>query len=508
MAYEILTPAEMGEADRLTIAAGPGDGYALMLNAGHAIARHLLAHHGDIPEFHILCGPGNNGGDGYVIARVLIESGARVQVWSTGSPKPGTDAARALADCPVKPRSIDGFEPAPGSLVVDALFGAGLDRPIAGKAAAAIARANGALVRRVAVDMPSGLDGSSGRPLGPVLKAHSTITFFRKKPGHLLYPGRTLCGDLTVVDIGIRDDVLAAVKPACFENMPRLWHELLPAPEVDTHKYKRGHVAVFSGDANSTGAARLSALAAARSGAGAVTVLSPDTALAINAAHLTSIMLSRCDHRQDLTSFIERRKPTAFVLGPGFGIGDKTREFSLFLLQDQVLKLVFDADTITSFQDRPDALFAATQRCSDVRLVLTPHEGEFKRLFPDIVEATTPSKLERARKAAARANAIVMYKGAGTVIAAPDGRAAINTNGTPLLATAGSGDVLAGLAAGLMAQGMPPFEAACAAVYIHGAAARHLGFGLIAEDLPMAVAKVISGLLGNRNPGTNLEMDR
>lgn len=497
MAYEILTPAEMGEADRLTIAAGPGDGYGLMLNAGHAIARHLLAHHSDIPEFHILCGPGNNGGDGYVIARILVESGASVNVWASGTPKPGTDAARALEDCPVKPRSIDGFEPARGSLVVDALFGAGLDRPVAGKAAAAIARANDAHVRRVAVDVPSGLDGSSGQPLGPVLKAACTITFFRKKPGHLLYPGRTLCGDLIVANIGIPDDVLAAIQPGCFENTPNFWQDRLPAPDVDTHKYKRGHVAVFSGGATATGAARLSALAAARSGAGAVTVLSPAEALDVNAAHLTSIMLSRCDHRQDLESFIERRKPSAFVLGPGFGIGDKTRELSLSLLQDQALKLVFDADTITSFQDRPDALFAATQRSSEVRLVLTPHEGEFKRLFPDIVETTTPSKLERARTAASRAKAIVIYKGADTVIASPDGRAAINTNGTPLLATAGSGDVLAGLTAGLMAQGMPPFEAACAAVYIHGAAARHLGFGLIAEDLPMAAANILAGLLEN-----------
>jgi hydroxyethylthiazole kinase-like uncharacterized protein yjeF len=497
MPHEILTPAEMSEADRLTIAAGPGDGYNLMLCAGTAIARHLLAHYGDAPQFHILCGPGNNGGDGYVIARVLIESGASVHLWSTGAPKDKTDAALALRDCPLNPGSIDAFEPTRASLIVDALFGAGLDRPVTGKAAAAIARANDAHVRRVAVDIPSGLDGATGQPLGPVFKADCTVTFFRKKPGHLLYPGRTLCGDLIVADIGIEDDVLAVIAPRCFENTPNLWHDQLPAPEVDTHKYKRGHVAVFSGGATSTGAARLSALGAARSGAGAVTILSPDEALAVNAANLTAIMLSRCDHKEDLRLFIEKRKPSAFVLGPGFGIGEKTRELALSLLQDQAAKLVFDADAITSFQERPDTLFATVKRSSDIRLVLTPHEGEFKRLFPDIVETNTPSKVERARAAAKRANAVIVYKGADTVIASPDGRAAINTNGTPLLATAGSGDVLAGLTAGLMAQGMPPLGAACAAVYVHGAAARHLGFGLIAEDLPMAAAKVIAGLLGN-----------
>ncbi len=496
MAYEILTPAEMGEADRLTIAAGPGDGYALMLSAGYGIARHLLAHRGNVSEFHILCGPGNNGGDGHVIARMLAESGATVRVWATGAPKDATDAARALADCPVKSRPMDTFEPSAGALVVDALFGAGLDRPVTGDAAAAIGRANEASVGRVAVDIPSGLDGSSGQPLGPVFKADCTITFFRKKPGHLLYPGRSLCGDLIVTDIGIRNEVLASIKPHCFENMPSLWRAQLPLPDVNTHKYRRGHVAVLSGGATSTGAARLSALAAARSGAGAVTLLSPSDALAINAAHLTSIMLARCDHSQDLATFVETRQPSTFVIGPGFGIGDRAREFALSLLEDQAARLVFDADAITSFRENPEQLFAGTRKSVEVRLVLTPHEGEFKRLFPDINETNMPSKLERARAASQRSNAIVIYKGADTVIAAPDRRAAINTNGTPLLATAGSGDVLAGLTAGLMAQGMAPFEAACAAVHVHGAAARRLGFGLLAEDLPMAAAAVLADLMG------------
>lgn len=497
MTHEILTPGEMGEADRRTIAAGPYDGYGLMLNAGAAIARHLLAKYGGTSEFHVLCGPGNNGGDGYVVARLLAESGATVDVWSSGTPKPQTDAARALQDCPLQPRPIGEFQPNSGSLVVDALFGAGLNKEVTGEAAGAIGRANEASVRRVAVDVPSGLDGLTGQPLGPVLQATSTITFFRKKPGHLLYPGRHLCGELIVADIGIGKDVLRDIQPRCFENTPDLWRGLLPAPEANTHKYKRGHVAVFSGGATATGAARLSALAAARSGAGAVTLLSPAEALGVNAAHLTSIMLSRCDHPEDLRSFIETRKASSFVLGPGFGIGEKARDFAIALLRNQDAKLVFDADAITSFRDHPDILFNASRSAPEIRLVLTPHDGEFRRLFPDISEKNLPSKVERTRAAAARAHAIIIYKGADTVIASPDGRAAINTNGTPLLATAGSGDVLAGLAAGLMAQGMPAFEAACAAVFIHGAAARHLHFGLIAEDLPAAAAFVLSDLLGN-----------
>ncbi|TXR46483.1 NAD(P)H-hydrate dehydratase [Phyllobacterium endophyticum] len=495
MAYEILTPVEMGKADKLTIAAGPYDGYGLMLNAGSAIAHRLLADDGDASAFHILCGPGNNGGDGYVVARLLAESGASVHVWSYGKPAAQTDAAMALQDCPVQPRPIAEFQPTPGSVIVDALFAAGLNKAVTGEAAEAIERANAAAARRVAVDIPSGLDGLTGLPLGPVFHAGRTITFFRKKPGHLLYPGRTLCGELVVADIGIRKDVLAAIKPRCFENTPHLWCERLPAPEANTHKYKRGHVAVFSGGATATGAARLSALAAARAGAGAVTVLSPGEALAVNAAHLTSIMLARCDHNQDLQTFVETRKASAFVLGPGFGIGERARAFALALLGYQPAQLVFDADAITSFEKHPDVLFHAAGSTAEIRLVLTPHEGEFKRLFPDIAGSETGSKVERAREAAARAHAIIIYKGADTVIASPDGRAAINTNGTPLLATAGSGDVLAGLVASLMAQGMPPFEAACAAVFIHAAAARSLGFGLIAEDLPAVTAIVLGDLM-------------
>jgi hydroxyethylthiazole kinase-like uncharacterized protein yjeF len=493
MAHEILTSEEMSRADRLTIAAGPMDGYGLMLRAGYAVARHVLAHHDTAGAFHILCGPGNNGGDGYVVASLLAESGVKVHLWSDDKPKAGSDAAFARRDCSVKVGLLSDFKPESGSVVIDALFGAGLNKPLAGKAAAAIERSNAAAVTRIAIDVPSGLDGTAGIALGVVFKADCTITFFRKKPAHLLYPGRGLCGDVIVADIGIQDDVLVAIQPLCFENTPQLWHAELPSPDVDTHKYKRGHVAVFSGGATSTGAARLAALAAARSGAGAVTLLSPAESLAANAAHLTSIMLNRCETDHELRAFLDKRKPSAIVLGPGFGIGARVRAIALALRKEQ-LHLVLDADAITSFQDHRDELFAASRHTSGIRLVLTPHEGEFKRLFPDIDENKTPSKVERARAAARQANAIIIYKGPDTVIASPDGQAAINGNGTPLLATAGSGDVLSGITAGLMAQGMAAFEAACAAVHVHAQAALDLDFGLIAEDLPAAVAKVIARL--------------
>lgn len=498
MTNEILTPAEMGQADQATIKAGVHDGYRLMRNAGGAIARHLLRYHGEASEFHILCGPGNNGGDGYVVADILKASGASIRLWTNGTPKARTDAALAANDCNLEAQDITNFKPTPGSVIVDALFGAGLNREVTGKAAAAIKLANASDCHRIAIDVPSGLDGLTGQVLGTAFNAHTTITFFRKKPAHLLYPGTTLCGDLIVADIGISDDVLKSIQPQCFENTPALWQAQLPEAAENTHKYARGHVVAFSGGATSTGAARMSALAAARSGAGAVTILSPEEALAANAAHLTSIMLQKCENRHDLASFTESRKVAAFVLGPAFGIGDKAREFALALLSETHAGLVFDADVITSFKDDREKLFDATAKSDDIRLVLTPHEGEFKRLFPELTEISTPSKVERARAAAKLAHAVVIYKGADTVIASPDGRAAINANGTPFLATAGSGDVLAGLIAGLMAQGMPAFEAACAAVFVHGAAAHELGFGLIAEELPATAGKIIGLLLANK----------
>ncbi|TWG98456.1 hydroxyethylthiazole kinase-like uncharacterized protein yjeF/hydroxyethylthiazole kinase-like uncharacterized protein yjeF [Mesorhizobium sp. J18] len=493
---ELLTPDEMAMADRLAAERGPFDGYRLMENAGAAVVAEILTRLPDAGSFDVLCGPGNNGGDGYVVARLLREAGLDVRLWRDAAPRQGTDAAKAAASCPLEARALADFAPQSGALVIDALFGAGLSKPVGGVYAAAIEKVSHAGGRVVAIDLSSGISGASGAVLGSAFKAELTVTFFRKKPGHLLYPGRAHCGDIVVADIGIPDAVLKDIAPSSFENHPALWLEVLPRPAEDAHKYRRGHVAVFSGGASSTGAARLSALGAARAGAGAVTVLSPPDALLINAAHLTAIMLRRCGNVEALGEFIHDRKPSSFVLGPGFGLGETLQEFALAVLETtgEGATLVLDADGITSFRDAPASLFIAAGARGAPGLVLTPHEGEFGRLFPGLAEEGALSKLDKARKAAARSHGTVVYKGPDTVIAAPDGRAAINTNGTPWLATAGSGDVLAGIIAGLAAHGMPPFEAACAAVWIHAEAARSIGPGLIAEDLPAALAPVLQKL--------------
>ena len=448
MTHELLTPREMAEADRLAIEAGPFDGMALMRRAGAAVAAVVLERYPAASSVHILCGPGNNGGDGYVVARLLHETGVAVSVWADDPPRPGSDAALAAAECPVAAKSLSEFNPEPGSLVVDALFGAGLSKPVGGEAARAIELCELANVPVLAIDLPSGISGETGKILGAAFKADTTVTFFRKKPGHLLYPGREYCGETILAQIGISPDVLDSIRPSCFENMPTLWMDAFPRPATDTHKYARGHVAVFSGGPRSTGAARLSAMAAARAGAGAVTLLSPGNAMQVNASHLTSTMVRQVDDADAALAFIADRRVAAVVLGPGFGVGERLRDLALALLGSRVpeASMVLDADAITSFQDAPASLFTAAAASAAPGLVLTPHEGEFARLFPDIAGDVAMSKLEKARKAAARSHAVIVYKGPDTVIAAPDGRAAINSNGTPYLATAGSGDVLAGIA--------------------------------------------------------------
>ena len=394
---------------------------------------------------------------------------------------------------------------ATGWLVVDALFGAGLARPLDGVYAEAIARLDAAGARVVAVDLPSGVSGAERRGAWHAPRAETTVTFFRKKPGHLLYPGRPIAARPSSPTSAFATMCSRRSAAPASRTIRRTGWRVFPSPATDTHKYARGHVGVFSGGPAATGAARLSAMAAARAGAGAVTLLSPANALAVNAAHLTSIILKKAGSMDDVAEFMAARKPGALVFGPGLGTHAKVGAFALDLIAaaaGSVGAIVFDADGLTVLAERRDEFFERARAAGAPALVLTPHEGEFRRLFPDLASRAELSKLDKARQAAAMANAVVIYKGPDTVIAAPDGRAAINANGTPLLATAGSGDVLAGICAGLMAQRMPPFEAACAAVWMHAEAASRFGPGLIAEDLPLALAPVLRELAGRDEGGS------
>lgn len=487
----LLTPTEMAEADRLTIAAGPS-GEVLMARAGLAVADAVSRSAPLGGRVAVVCGPGNNGGDGYVAGRILKHRGYRVTLFCDGPPDDrATDAVAAAAEWhgPVEPLSE--WSEASAGLVVDALYGAGLSRDITGVAAELIARLNSSACRVVAVDIPSGIDGATGQPRGIAVEADETVTFYRRKPGHLLMPGRLHCGTLRAADIGITDEVLAAIAPKTFANEPALWRGLFPFPKVTAHKYDRGHAVVVSGGLAETGAARLAARGALRAGAGLVTLASPPEALSVNAAHLTAIMLARMAGAAGLNEILADPRRNAVCLGPALGVGDGTRALVAEALASGAAT-VLDADALTSFAGEADRLFTGIKAWPGRPVVLTPHAGEFKRLFGP---AEAASKLEAARAAAVLSGAVVVLKGPDTVVAAPDGRAAIAANAPPWLATAGSGDVLAGIVTGLLAARMPAFEAACAGVWLHGEAGLAAGIGLIAEDLSEALPAVLKALL-------------
>ncbi len=487
---ELLSNAEMARADKLTIERGT-PGIELMEAAGRAVADAVSGKSPLGTRIAVLAGPGNNGGDGFIAARILRDRGYPVRLGLLGTVEAlRGDAAEAARRYGEEPAPLTPDFAAGADVIVDALFGAGLARPIEGVGAEIIAAANGGGATVVAVDLPSGVNGDSGAVLGTAIKAAETVTFFRRKPGHLIYPGRDHCGAVRIADIGIGDEILGEIVPMTSANQPQLWREAYPRPRAEMHKYSRGHAVVVSGPMIRTGAARLAATAALRAGAGLVTLASPPDALTVNAAHLTAVMLQRMEDADGLADILRDERKNAVVLGPGAGIGSTTRALAATALAGE-RATVLDADALTSFADDPEMLFALAERAGTAP-VLTPHEGEFARLFPDLGGL---SKLERARAAAARAHAVVVLKGPDTVIAAPKGRAAISEDLPCWLATAGSGDVLAGIIAGLLAQHMPAFEAACAAVWMHGAAAATIGPGLIAEDLAPALRDVIGDIV-------------
>lgn len=493
---EILTNDEMAQADRLTIAGGV-TGLSLMENAGKAVADAVSARQAPGSLVVVVAGPGNNGGDGFVAARHLADRRYGVKVLLVGDPgKLKGDAAAAAKKwsgqiVAAYPGELQGAD-----IVVDALFGAGLDRPVGGLAHAMIDAMNAQTVPIVAVDLPSGINGTSGAVMGVAAKASQTVTFFRKKVGHLLIPGREHCGTISVAQIGIPDSVFERIRPRTFENIPKLWRDKFPVPPVEGHKYDRGHAVIASGPLWSTGAARLAARGALRAGAGLVTIASPRDALAVNAAASLAVMVRPVDGAAELTTFLGDSRFNALAIGPGIGVNEATCELVLAGLAGH-RAVVLDADAMTSFAKAPQRLAVALRARGDQATILTPHEGEFARYFNSLDDNTkVGSKLDRARRAAVLTGSTVLIKGPDTVVAAADGRACIATNAPAVLATAGAGDVLTGIAAGLLAQQMPAFEAAAAAVWLHGEAARAFGPGLISEDLPEMLPRVYRTLFG------------
>lgn len=484
----LLTCSEMAAADAAAIAAGT-TGSALMETAGRAVAAAVIERYRKQPTL-VLCGPGNNGGDGFVAARRLQAEGWPVRLMLLrGVGELRGDAARAAGQwkgaVAAPSRSLLDSRP----LVIDALFGAGLARPIEGAALGLIEAINRERLPVVAVDVPSGLHGDTGEIMGAAPRAELTVTFFRAKPGHYSLEGLRRCGELQVADIGIPPSVLEAIGPRLWRNEPPLWTDALRRDDPGDHKYARGHLTILGG-ATATGAARLAATAARRAGAGLATIASPSAATGIYRMAEPGNLIVEADDGPSFARLLADRRRNGFLIGPGSGVTDRTRGAVLAVLAAG-RAVVLDADAVTAFADDRAALFSAIRG----PVLFTPHEGEFRRLFPEL--GATAGKVARVRAAARLSGATVLLKGPDTVIAAPDGRAVINVHAPASLATAGSGDVLAGISAGLMTRGLSPLAAAAAAAWLHGECAYRFGKpGLIAEDLaghlPQALAAAMN----------------
>ncbi len=488
---ELIVPSQMACADRITIKEGT-PGIELMDVAGREVAKFAISIFPEVKRILIICGTGNNGGDGLIAGYYLGKSEAQPDIFVHGnSDKIAGDAALALER--LENNFLVTKKPEFGEydLIIDAIFGAGLDRDAIGETASLISEINNSGVPVLSVDLPSGIDGRTGAIRGVAIKAAATVTFFRYKPGHLLLPGRTHCGSRHLAQIGIEKNVLKKITVEAFENTPNQWRDSYPIPLVDGHKYCRGHTLVISGPVTATGAARLMAGASLRVGSGLVTVASPRDAVLVNAINLTSIMLREADTPDEVSGILTDTRFNCVALGPGLPVGSATQELVFEVLSNDRL-CVLDAGALSSFAQAPQKLFEAI-KAKNMSTVLTPHEGEFAHLFPE--ENKAVSKIDRAKLAAVASGATIVLKGPDTVVAVPDGRASIASNAPPWLATAGSGDVLAGIIAGLLAQGMSFFDAASAAVWMHGEAANLAGPGMISSDLDASLHQIISALV-------------
>jgi hydroxyethylthiazole kinase-like uncharacterized protein yjeF len=509
MIRELLTATEMREAEAAAISAGKVTGLALMERAGEGLVAAIAAEWPDAlsPDATgpvvVLCGPGNNGGDGFVIARLLANAGRAVTVHLHGAldrlpPDARTNADRWLAlGGTITPLAPDTAPLSGADLIIDALFGTGLTRPLPpdlSTLATATAQAREAGARVVAVDLPSGLCADSGRPIGTAFTADLTVTFHAEKLGHRLADGPDHCGHLRLVDIGL------APRPAGVTLADLSADDARRIAKTRGHKFGHGHAFVLSGGIGHGGATRLAARAALRVGAGLVTLGVPPAAEAENAAQLNAIMLTRVFTSLSLEQVLADTRINALCAGPGMAQGSAEAELLKVMLTTR-RPVVFDAGAITIMAEHEELRDLAHPAC-----VLTPHDGEFARIFPALADQlATPtdrgpafSRVDAARAAARRSGCIIVLKGPDTVIADPDGRCSIHSAAygreAPWLATAGSGDVLAGLITGLMARGFAPFEAARTAAWLHVESARAFGPGLIAEDLPEILPQVFRAL--------------
>ncbi|PHR58034.1 MAG: bifunctional ADP-dependent NAD(P)H-hydrate dehydratase/NAD(P)H-hydrate epimerase [Robiginitomaculum sp.] len=465
-------------------------GFQLMENAGNGMGRIIMARFAP-KNACIVCGPGANGGDGYVVAKYLFEQGCAVSLLSLSPPNPNTVAAQMEARLPAGVQREVKTIPTDCEIIIDCMFGAGLDRPIIARPAVLIEQVNAHPAPVIAADLPSGINGDRAQPGTPSIIAAMTITFEVLKLAHVLEPARSQCGEIVVIDIGFPAGTIDQVEPIAVQNHPSLWPQIPVIPDMLSHKHNRGRLLVDCGGPLQSGAARLAARAGLRIGAGWVTLCGTEDAMQVCANHETSIVLSVRQQGEPIAEVMRSQTPDCVLLGPAGGVGEAMKRQVLDLLQTGTAT-VLDADALTSFAEHPQDLLEACH----AKTVLLPHEGEFRRLFADLT-TKTGNKISRVKAAAQRAGCTVLLKGADSVMADADGRVVVNTHTSSWLATLGTGDVLAGMVAGLMAQGQGGFDALCAAVWLHGELGRQLGAGLIAEDLPGAIPAMLQQFRGD-----------
>jgi NAD(P)H-hydrate epimerase len=481
----LLSAEQMRAAENATIAAGT-PGFILMKQAGEKAAHTIMERFSPSPIL-VLCGPGNNGGDGFILAQTLLEHGWPVNLWASshelsGDAKEASKMYRGNRIGDITSEPLESY-----SLIVDALFGTGLTRNIENEFNTVIEDVNNAKAHVIALDIPSGVHTNTGDVMGNAIEANHTITFSHAKPGHFLLPGKNLTGDLITLDIGIE---LGGISPETYQNTPLLWRNHFPQPHVHSHKYNRGYTLVIGGPITKTGAAKLASRSALRIGSGLVSIACDRESLPIYATSQAAVMTVLIEQESDFTTLLDDERINSVVIGPGAGLTDQTKNRVRNIL-NAGKHCVLDADALRLFSEHPDMLF----KHINGSCILTPHEGEFQHLFNNISVDMEADKLTRACQAAKLSGATIIYKGSDTVIATPEGKAALSSHTASSLATAGTGDVLAGLCGGLLAQGMSAFESAAAASWIHAEAATLFGPGLIAEDLPELIPAVLRDVI-------------
>jgi hydroxyethylthiazole kinase-like uncharacterized protein yjeF len=473
--------------------------YSLMQSAGEKCADYISLNISKNKELLVVCGPGNNGGDGFVIGNSLITKGHKVKIFlilPLKNKKNDNYKAFKRLDCEVFNLKdlLKELKKKTKPIIVDCIFGTGLNKNLSSSIKDIVRTINKKKTFTISIDMPTGISSDNGQAMGEAIKANLTLALHCKKIGHVLFPGVYFSGVIKVLDIGIRRSLNKIIDNRIKENNPNLWiNKKFPWKKYNSHKYSRGRVYIYGSLKNYIGASLLSSSAAIRCGTGSVTIISNKDTIDKYNQKFFSLLKVEINSDEELKNFLNSSSITSFLIGPGAGVNQQTID-NVKLISKFVSSVVIDADAITSFTKNSKELFSIL----DKNKIITPHEGEFNRIFSDL--KNVKNKIEKSIKAAKKANCVLVFKGPDTIIASPDGEICINTISTEELAVIGSGDVLSGIIASLIGKNkMSAFDGACAGVWLHSYAARMIKKGLIAEDIIKNLPKALEYLAKKYN---------